>query len=218
MTDDRTQAANLVQTLTTISPAHFRHVRHSMIEDVDAYLLAEAEPPLRDLARRSMTEAAIQLRPTDYQGHLRVVDVYRVARWLADAGEIFMTDAEGQQHIATPGLLYTWPKGDRPALGPRTMQRALYLLADLYAGHGPTEDRAKAYFYADQAERKDPYAAEMFGRRFDRWHHWEALQKSDLATLTVLMAGEKAAQEAFENYQREMSDGSSVLIPRGLSS
>jgi|GEM_PF-1872759 len=146
-----------------------------------------------------------------------IIEVTHYQTW--DAQNVaFATLAGAQIHLSPEDGLgdptAALDFAERAALGPRTLQRALYLLADLYAGKGPTTDHAKAYFYADIAERKDPYAAEMFGRRFDRWHHWEALTKKDIPRLSDLMDGPDAAHDAFKSFQREMSDGTFVMIER----
>ena len=106
--------ARVTEALLSIEPAHFRHVRLTMREVADSYLLYDADDALRDHALQSMTEAEAARDRAFGRTRWLLDDVYCVAHWLAQSGEISMIDLDDRVHKAPHPPLYRWPETPRP--------------------------------------------------------------------------------------------------------
>lgn len=136
--------AKVTDSLLSIEPAHFRHVRLTMRTVVDSFLLFHADDVLRDHARLSMTEMELARERAFDGARWLVDDLFAVAQRLAAAGEISMTGLDGVRVPSSDAQLYTWR-----------------------ARNGPDESD-EFRFYADRAETGDALSALLAGQALAR--------------------------------------------------
>ncbi|MCZ6515003.1 MAG: hypothetical protein O6850_03960 [Acidobacteria bacterium] len=112
----------LARPLWSLTPPHFRHLRRHLLP-VHTHTLAHlVDQKFDDLTRRSMSLSAAweflpqEENPVMLSGDMKlefVTEVHAAAKWLAEAGEVSMTDTDGAEIGGDRGL-YTWPDDELP--------------------------------------------------------------------------------------------------------
>ena len=152
MGDDDTK--RLIRSLSTLSPAHLRHVRRHLPPAYGGVLAHHAGSPLAELLRRSMTSTAWKNLMGSEAGHAEPLsaddrfaalsDIYDAAYWLAEAGEVRMVDGDGNT-VGGDEELYAWAD-DAPPDAAEELR--------FYLGHQGDEN-ALATLYAAQIHAYD---------------------------------------------------------------